>query len=103
MPGITETILNLGLNDEIISNRIKLSADDASFWYTCYIKLITTYGSIVYGLNKLKYFDTELDKVKQIERVNNISDISISGLKYLIEQSKKIIKNKTGQQFPQNP
>lgn len=103
MPGITETILNLGLNDEIISNRIKLSADDASFWYTCYIKLITTYGSIVYGLNKLKYFDTELDKVKQIERVNNISDISISGLKYLIEQSKKIIINKTGQQFPQNP
>lgn len=102
MPGIPETVLNLGLNDEIISNMIKLS-NSPVFWYDCYIKLLAGYGSVVFGLNKLKFFDTELEKIKKIERVNNNSQISTSGYKFLIEQYKKTIKDNTGKEFPQNP
>lgn len=102
MPGITETVLNLGLNDEIITNKIKLS-DNPTFWYDCYTKFIITYGSIVFGINKLKYFDIELEKVKKIEKCYGNSNISIGGYKFLIEQYKKIIIEKTGQKFPQDP
>lgn len=102
MPGITETVLNLGLNDEIIANKIKIS-DNPTFWYECYTKLLVTYGSIVFGLNKLKYFDIELEKVKKIERSKGNSNISIGGYKFLVEQYKKIIIEQTGQKFPQDP
>lgn len=102
MPGIPETVLNLGLNDEIIVNKIK-SSDNPIFWYDCYTKLLASYGSVVFGLNKLKYFDIEFEKIKKIERVNNNSQISISGYKFLTEQYKKTIKNNTGKEFPQNP
>lgn len=101
MPGIPETILNLGLNDEIINNRIKLN-DNPIFWYDCYSKLLSSYGSVVLGLNKLKYFDIELENIKKIEKVNNNSQISIGGYKSLIDKYKKIIIQASGKEFPQD-
>lgn len=101
MPGIPETILNLELNDEIIKNRIELN-DNPIFWYDCYSKLLSSYGSVVLGLNKLKYFDIELENIKKIEKVNNNSQISIGGYKSIIDKYKKIIIQASGKEFPQD-
>lgn len=101
MPGIPESVLNLGLNDEIVTNMIKLT-DNPVFWYDCYTRLLACYGSVVLGLNKLKYFDIELEKIKKREGVQENSKISIPGYKFLAEQYKKVIKNNTGREFPQD-
>ena len=101
MPGMMETILNLGLNDETIVGVIKLTNNER-FAYDSYRRFLTMFGSVVLDIEREK-FEHVLDQVKTKEGVNLDTDVSIDGLKSLIPAYKAIIKEETGKDFPQDP
>ena len=102
MPGMMETILNLGLNDETVEAMIKLT-NNPRFCYDSYRRFLTMFGSVAWEMDRQKYFESELEKVKEREGVKQDTEISAEGLKSLIPVYKNIIKEVTGKEFPQDP
>ena len=102
MPGMMETILNLGLNDETVEAMIKLT-NNPRFCYDSYRRFLTMFGSVAWEMDRQKYFESELEKVKEREGVKEDTEISAEGLKSLIPVYKKVIKEVTGKEFPQDP
>ncbi len=101
MPGMMETILNLGLNDETLQGMINLTNNER-FCYDSYRRFLTMFGSVAWDIER-NLFETELDKVKEKEGVKTDAEVSAEGLKSLIPIYKEIIKNQTGKEFPQDP
>jgi len=101
MPGMMETILNLGLNDETLEGIIKLT-DNERFAYDSYRRFLTMFGSVVLDIER-EHFEHILDNVKQKEGVQLDTEVSVEGLKSLIPAYKDLIKKETGKEFPQNP
>ena len=101
MPGMMETILNLGLNDETIKGVIKLTNNER-FAYDSYRRFLTMFGSTGLDIERDK-FEHKLDEVKAREGVKLDTEVSIEGLKSLIPLYKAIIKEETGEEFPQDP
>lgn len=101
MPGMMETILNLGLNDETIVGVINLTNNER-FAYDSYRRFLTMFGSVVLDIEREK-FEHVLDQVKAKESVKLDTEVSIEGLKSLIPAYKAIIKEETGKDFPQDP
>ena len=101
MPGMMETILNLGLNDETLQGMINLTNNER-FCYDSYRRFLTMFGSVAWDIERSK-FEEELDRVKEKENVKTDAEVSAEGLKSLIPVYKEIIKKETGKDFPQDP
>ncbi len=102
MPGMMETILNLGLNDETVEAMIKLT-NNPRFCYDSYRRFLTMFGSVAWDMDRQKYFESEVDKLKAKEGVKEDTQISAEGWKSLISIYKNTIKQVTGKEFPQDP
>ncbi len=102
MPGMMETILNLGLNDETVEAMVKLT-NNPRFCYDSYRRFLTMFGSVAWEMDRQKYFEAEVEKVKKREGVKEDTQISAEGWKSLIPIYKKTIKEVTGKEFPQDP
>ena len=102
MPGMMETILNLGLNDETVEAMVKLT-NNPRFCYDSYRRFLTMFGSVAWEMDRQKYFESEVEKVKEREGVKSDTEISAEGWKSLIPVYKKVIKDVTGKEFPQDP
>ena len=102
MPGMMETILNLGLNDQTVEAMVKLT-NNPRFCYDSYRRFLTMFGSVAWEMDRQKYFESELEKLKEKEGVKEDTQISAEGLKSLIPIYKNVIKEVTGKEFPQDP
>jgi pyruvate,orthophosphate dikinase len=101
MPGMMDTILNLGLNDETLEGLIK-KTENERFAYDSYRRFIQMYGNVVLGIDKPE-FEEILENRKKKQRVKLDTELSVNDLKYIIKKFKELIKNKTGEDFPQSP
>ena len=102
MPGMMETILNLGLNDDTVEAMIRLT-NNPRFCYDSYRRFLTMFGSVAWEMDRQKYFESEVEKVKEREGVKSDTEVSADGWKSLIPIYKNIIKEVTGKEFPQDP
>ncbi|MGA2730083.1 MAG: pyruvate, phosphate dikinase [Terracidiphilus sp.] len=101
MPGMMDTILNLGLNDKAVEALAKRS-DNPRFAYDSYRRLIQMFGDVVLDIPKKK-FEHIFDGVKAAKKVKFDYDLQPDALKKIIEEYKKLVKKETGKDFPQNP
>ena len=101
MPGMMDTVLNLGLNDETVEGLANLSGD-ARFAYDSYRRFIAMFGDIVMGVAKEK-FAKVFDSYK--EKIGAKSDLELNSddLKRIVELFKEIVKNEKGKLFPSDP
>jgi pyruvate,orthophosphate dikinase len=101
MPGMMNTILNLGLNDEAVEGLAK-ATDNERFAYDAYRRLINMYGDVVCGVDH-EHFEHAFDKVKAKYKVKNDTDVPVEGMKLLCEEYKKVFQKHFGKPFPQEP
>jgi pyruvate,orthophosphate dikinase len=101
MPGMMDTVLNLGLNDDSVAGLAKVTGDER-FAYDSYRRFIAMYGRIVLDLDG-EPFENELDKAKEAAGVRSDADLPASALRTLCETSKAIVERETGAAFPQQP
>ena len=106
MPGMMETVLNLGLNDKIADGMIAKSGNDRFVW-DAYRRFIQTYGDVVMGVaaEGLEHdpFEVAIDKIKAKRGVELDTDLSAADLFQLTKDFKRIVKSRTGRDFPQDP
>ena len=100
MPGMMDTVLNIGLNDTTIQGLIA-KTNDERFCYDSYRRLLQMYGDVVMGVPR-EEFEKKLDIIKEKQGVNNDAELSVESLKELIEIYKSLIKDKTGKTFPED-
>ncbi|MCJ8010890.1 pyruvate, phosphate dikinase [Paenibacillus sp. KQZ6P-2] len=100
MPGMMDTILNLGLNDETVEGVAKLT-DNRRFAYDCYRRFVQMYGSVVYNIEGV-HFERLIQKEKQFAGCMEDQQLSVESLISLVEQFKKLIDVRTGRSFPQD-
>ena len=101
MPGMMDTILNLGLNDDNVK-KLAEKTNDARFAYDCYRRLLQMFGEVVYGIPMLA-FDTYFDDFKNQHNYENDADISAEGLQTICERFKEIYREEVYKPFPQEP
>jgi pyruvate,orthophosphate dikinase len=101
MPGMMDTVLNLGLNDTTISALIRRTKNER-FVYDAYRRLITMFGSIVMGVDRQK-FERALEDMKETRGVRLDTDLTAADLKVLVQDFKRIYKKNTGEDFPSEP
>ena len=107
MPGMMDTILNLGLNDEVAEGMAQKTGNP-HFVYDSYRRFVQMYGDVVLGLKPVNKedidpFEAIIEKVKEEQGVTLDKDLSVESLKRLVELFKKAIKEQTGQDFPTDP
>ncbi|MEM2268205.1 MAG: pyruvate, phosphate dikinase [Thermoplasmata archaeon] len=100
MPGMMDTVLNVGLNDKTVLGLYK-KTNNERFAYDSYRRLLQMYGKIVLNVPG-EYFEMAMDELKKKYGVKNDVDLNASSLKELVEIYKKIIKD-NGKEFPQDP
>lgn len=101
MPGMMETILNLGMNDKTVEGMIKLT-NNPRFCYDSYRRFLTMFGSVAWDIERQK-FEDYLDKIKEEKGYKSDTDLNADDWKSLIEPYKVLIKAETGKEFPQDP
>ncbi|MCY7362084.1 MAG: pyruvate, phosphate dikinase, partial [Ignavibacteria bacterium] len=107
MPGMMDTVLNLGLNDKSVKGLIEKTGNER-FVYDSYRRFVQMYGDVVMDLkpkdkNQIDPFE-EIIELKKIERkIKNDVDFTASDLKELVEEFKAAIKKETGKNFPDDP
>jgi len=101
MPGMMDTILNLGLNEEVVETMAEQSGN-ARWAYDCYRRFIQMYSDVVMEVGK-KYFEELIDKMKEEKGVTQDVELTADDLKTLAEQFKAEYKNKIGKDFPSDP
>ena len=101
MPGMMDTILNLGLNEQVVEVMAEKSGN-ARWAYDCYRRFIQMYSDVVMEVGK-KYFEQLIDKMKEEKGVKLDTELTADDLKALAEQFKAEYKNKIGKDFPQDP
>ncbi|MCJ7640680.1 MAG: pyruvate, phosphate dikinase [Desulfobacterales bacterium] len=101
MPGMMDTVLNIGLNEETVEGMIKLTGDPR-FVYDAYRRLIQMFGTVVMGLDA-KPFHQALEEAKARTGVTEDSKIPASVLKGLVATFKKIVRDQAGRDFPNDP
>ena len=97
MPGMMDTILNLGLNDEIVE---ELAKTNKRFAYDSYRRLIMMFADVVKGYSKSS-FERELDKYKERKNYTSDLDLNEDDMEYIANEFKKIYLNIIGEEFPQ--
>src|SRR5665648_633509 len=101
MPGMMDTVLNLGLNDLTIRGVIEKTKNER-FAYDSYRRFLQMFGNVVLGIEHDK-FEHILEAVKKELKVKLDTEIDCDGLKILVERYKKLIKKEIGEDFPQEP
>ena len=101
MPGMMDTILNLGLNDEAVEGLAKKTGN-ARFAYDCYRRFVQMFADVVMMVPK-SLFEVEIDKMKEAKGVKNDVDLTADDLKELVGIFKKIYEENEGKPFPQDP
>ena len=101
MPGMMDTILNLGLNEEVVETLAKASGNPRWAW-DCYRRFIQMFSDVVMEVGK-KYFEELIDKMKEEKGVKQDVDLDADDLKKLAEQFKAEYKEKIGEDFPTDP
>ncbi len=107
MPGMMDTILNLGLNDETVKGLIE-KTNNPRFAYDSYRRFVQMYGDVVLGLQpedkrELDPFEIIIDKKKKARKIEKDTDLTAEDLKELVAEFKAEIKKKTGHNFPDDP
>jgi len=109
MPGMMDTILNLGLNDVTVLALGQATKNERFAW-DCYRRFIQMYGDVVMGVQKRpgedhEPFETVIDELKHDRHEENVEDtkLSVDDLKELVARFKALIKERTGSEFPQDP
>ena len=101
MPGMMDTVLNLGLNDTTMKALIKKTKNDR-FAYDAYRRFITMFGNIVMGVDRQK-FERALEEIKERKGVHLDTDLTAADLKGVVDEFKVIYKRSTGESFPSDP
>jgi pyruvate,orthophosphate dikinase len=107
MPGMMDTVLNLGLNDETVEG-LASQTNDPRFAYDCYRRFIAMYGDVVLGLKPHEKeerdpFEVILEQLKEEKKVRYDSELDVEALKELVALYKKEINRRLGIEFPQDP
>ncbi len=102
MPGMMETVLNVGLNDESVEGLAAMTDGDERFAYDSYRRLLQMFGSTVLDIEASAFAD-ELDAAKKARGVTDDVDLTVEDLTGLVATYKKIIADRTGRDFPQDP
>ncbi|MDO5048585.1 MAG: pyruvate, phosphate dikinase [Actinomycetaceae bacterium] len=100
MPGMMDTVLNIGLNDESVEGLTEVSGNERFAWDS-YRRLIQMFGDTVMGINGALFGDA-LDKMKEDRGVHFDHELSADDLRELVKQFKQIVKEETGREFPQD-
>jgi pyruvate,orthophosphate dikinase len=101
MPGMMDTVLNLGLNDRTLDGLIARSKNER-FAYDSYRRFIQMFGDVVLGIEK-QAFERLLEAQKHAKRVKLDTELTAGDLKELVALFKRVVKDKTGKEFPQDP
>lgn len=107
MPGMMDTILNLGLNDEVVTGLAKKTGNER-FAYDSYRRFVQMYGDVVLGMKPLNKedidpFEAIIQKVKAQRGIHLDNEMSVDELKSLVVLFKEAIKEQTGKEFPNDP
>ena len=109
MPGMMDTILNLGLNDETVLALVAATKNERFAW-DCYRRFIQMYGDVVMGVQKRagedhEPFEVVIHRIKQERYHKDVEDpkLNVNDLKELVVRFKALIKEYTGKEFPQDP
>ena len=100
MPGMMDTILNLGLNDQSVMGIAK-ATNNERFAYDSYRRFIQMFGDVALNIEKYK-FDTIFEKRKRDKNIEKDTDLTTEDLKDITMEFKKVIKKESGKEFPQN-
>ncbi|MCY4159920.1 MAG: pyruvate, phosphate dikinase, partial [Bacteroidetes bacterium] len=101
MPGMMDTVLNLGMNDEVVLGLAKESGNER-FAYDAYRRFIDMFGDVVMGVHH-HYFEEAIDTMKKSKGVTEDLDLDAEDLKLLVEQFKSIYEKHAGHSFPTDP
>jgi len=107
MPGMMDTILNLGLNDEVAEGLVEKSGNDRFVWDS-YRRFVQMYGDVVMGLKPeskedIDPFEEIIEHLKEEKKVTDDSQLTAADFKELVKLFKKAVKDKTGKDFPTDP
>ena len=107
MPGMMDTILNLGLNDEVVEGLAHKTGNEC-FAYDSYRRFVQMYGDVVMGMKPVNKedidpFEAIINKVKKQRGITLDNEMNVDELKQLVVEFKAAIKNQTGFDFPTNP
>lgn len=102
MPGMMDTVLNLGMNDEVLAEMVKaLPPENARFAFDAYRRLLDMFGNVVLGIPH-EAFDAKLEALKEERRVEHDTELTAEDLKTLVDDYKSVYDN-NGHQFPSDP
>ena len=101
MPGMMDTILNLGLNDKSVETMAKLTGNPR-FAYDSYRRFIQMFADVVMNIEK-RLFEEKLEEMKEAKDVHFDTDLNADDLKELVSKFKELYKKEKGEEFPQNP
>lgn len=107
MPGMMDTILNLGLNDEVVEGLAKKTGNER-FAYDSYRRFVQMYGDVVLGMKPVNKedidpFEAIIQKVKAVRNITLDNEMTVDELKQLVKLFKEAIKKQTGKEFPDDP
>jgi pyruvate, orthophosphate dikinase len=101
MPGMMDTVLNLGLNDATVEGLARRTKNPRFAW-DCYRRFITIFGDVVLGIDR-HAFDALLDHVKARTGARTDADVAADALQALVADEKQLVQQKTSRPFPQDP
>lgn len=101
MPGMMDTVLNLGLNDETVEGLAKLT-ENPRFAYDAFRRFIQMFGDVVLDIPKYE-FDSILERVKEKNKCENDTDLTVDHLKEIIADYKNVVRMKKRMEFPVDP
>ncbi len=101
MPGMMDTVLNLGLTDESVEG-LAGKTDNPRFAYDAYRRLINMFGDVVMGIDH-EHFERAFDRIKKKHKASLDTDVPVDGIKALCVEYKKIYAKHVGESFPQDP
>jgi pyruvate,orthophosphate dikinase len=101
MPGMMDTVLNLGLNEETLQGLVRLTGNERFAW-DAYRRFIQMFGRIVMGVDGEK-FDEALEEVKQAHGARQDTDLGAAALQEVVERFLAIVRQETGREFPTDP
>jgi len=101
MPGMMDTVLNLGLNDETVQGLARRTRNERFAW-DCYRRFITIFGDVVLEIDR-HAFDALLDRTKAQVGARTDAEVPATALKELVAEGKRLAEERTGRPFPQDP
>src|SRR5262249_43759281 len=101
MPGMMDTVLNLGLNDRTVEGLARRTRNERFAW-DCYRRFVTIFGDVVLGIDR-HAFDALLDRVKASTGSTTDAEVPTAALKELVAEGKALVQERTGSLFPQDP